>query len=158
MAGRPTVVLVHGFPDNSAVWDGVADLLAERFHVVRYDVRGTGGSGAPDGRDGYRLDQLAADLVAVVQAVSPGRPVHLVAHDWGSLQGWHAVTEPDYAPLFASYTSISGPCVDHIDAWTRRQIRRLRFGSVLRQLLHSWYSGLPSRAQRDQAQPSRLHG
>jgi len=139
VVGRPTVVLVHGYPDNSTVWDGVSDLLSERFHVVRYDVRGTGGSGAPDDRAGYRLDRLAADLAAVVRAVSPDRPVHLVAHDWGSIQGWHAVTEPDYASLFASYTSISGPCIDHIDAWMRRQVRRLRFGSVLRQLLHSWY-------------------
>jgi len=140
-AGRPTVLLVHGYPDNSTVWDGVADLLAERFHVARYDVRGAGGSAAPASREGYRLDLLAADLAAVVRAVSPGRPVHLVAHDWGSIQSWHAITEPGYAPLFASYTSISGPCLDHIDAWMRRKIARLRFGPVLRQLAHSWYIG-----------------
>ncbi len=139
--GRPTVVLVHGYPDNSTVWDGVADLLAERFHVVRYDVRGTGGSAAPPDRAGYRLDTLAADLASVVRAVSPDRPVHLVAHGWGSIQAWHAVTEPDLAPLFASYTSISGPCLDHIDAWMRHQLSRLRFGPVLRQVTHSWYIG-----------------
>src|ERR1051326_5334046 len=91
VVGRPVVVLLHGYPDNSTVWDRVAELLAERFHVVRYDVRGAGGSGAPGDRGGYRLDRLAADLAAVVRAVSPGRPVHLVAHDWGSIQGWHAV-------------------------------------------------------------------
>jgi NAD(P)-dependent dehydrogenase (short-subunit alcohol dehydrogenase family)/pimeloyl-ACP methyl ester carboxylesterase len=139
--GRPVVVLVHGYPDNSTVWDGVAELLAERFHVVRYDVRGAGGSAAPADRAGYRLDLLAADLAAVVRAVSPERPVHLVAHDWGSIQAWHAVTEPAYATLFASYTSISGPCLDHIDAWMRRKISRLRIGPVLRQTAHSWYIG-----------------
>lgn len=135
----PTVLLVHGYPDNSSVWDGVADLLSGRFHVVRYDVRGIGGSDAPAGRDGYRLDRLAADLAAVVRAVSPGEPVHLVAHDWGSIQSWHAVTDPDLASLFASYTSISGPCLDHIDAWMRAKTVRLRLIPVLRQLLHSWY-------------------
>jgi NAD(P)-dependent dehydrogenase (short-subunit alcohol dehydrogenase family)/pimeloyl-ACP methyl ester carboxylesterase len=137
--GRPTVLLVHGYPDNSSVWDGMAELLAERFHVVRYDVRGTGGSAAPTDRAGYRLDRLAADLVAVVRATSPDRPVHLIGHDWGSIQGWHAITDPEYAPLFASYTSISGPCLDHIDAWMRRKLTRLRFGPVLRQVTHSWY-------------------
>jgi NAD(P)-dependent dehydrogenase (short-subunit alcohol dehydrogenase family)/pimeloyl-ACP methyl ester carboxylesterase len=135
----PTVLLVHGYPDNSSVWDGVADMLADRFHVVRYDVRGTGGSEAPSGRDGYRLNHLSADLAAVVRAVSPDAPVHLVAHDWGSIQSWHAVTDPDLAALFASYTSISGPCLDHIDAWMRGKLRRLRLVPVLRQLLHSWY-------------------
>ncbi len=137
--GRPTVLLVHGYPDNSSVWDGVAELLAERFHVVRYDVRGAGGSAAPGDRAGYRLDRLAADLATVARATSPDGPVHLIGHDWGSIQGWHAITEPAYAPLFASYTSISGPCLDHIDAWMRRKLTRLRFGPVLRQLTHSWY-------------------
>ncbi|HEY3609902.1 MAG TPA: SDR family oxidoreductase [Pseudonocardiaceae bacterium] len=137
--GRPTVLLVHGYPDNSSVWDGMAELLAERFHVVRYDVRGTGGSAAPSDRAGYRLDRLAADLVAVVGATSPDQPVHLIGHDWGSIQGWHAITDPEYAHLFASYTSISGPCLDHIDAWMRRQLTRLRLAPVLRQLTHSWY-------------------
>jgi NAD(P)-dependent dehydrogenase (short-subunit alcohol dehydrogenase family)/pimeloyl-ACP methyl ester carboxylesterase len=138
---RPTVLLVHGYPDNSSVFDGMADLLADRFHVVRYDVRGAGGSAAPADRAGYRLDRLAADLAAVVRATSPNRPVHLVGHDWGSIQAWQAVTEPDYAPLFASYTSISGPCLDHIDAWMRRKVARLQLVPVLRQLVHSWYIG-----------------
>ncbi len=39
--GRPTVVLVHGYPDSKEVWSRVAPRLAERFHVVAYDVRGT---------------------------------------------------------------------------------------------------------------------
>ena len=46
--GRPTVLLVHGFPDTSAVWAPVAQLLATSgFHVVAYDVRGAGDSGVP---------------------------------------------------------------------------------------------------------------
>ncbi len=137
----PTVLLVHGYPDNSSVWNGVVDVLAERYHVVRFDVRGTGASEAPAHREGYRLDHLAADIAAVARVTSPGRPVHLVGHDWGSIQAWHAVTDPRYADLFASYTTLSGPCLDHIDAWLRRNVRRLRLAPVLRQLTHSWYIG-----------------
>jgi Lysophospholipase len=44
---RPTVVLVHGYPDSKEVWSEVATRLAEHFHVVLYDVRGHGGSTAP---------------------------------------------------------------------------------------------------------------
>lgn len=138
---KPTVLLVHGYPDNSSVWHGVAELLADRFHVALFDVRGTGGSEAPADRAGYRLDHLAADIAAVAKIVSPGGPVHLIGHDWGSIQAWHAVTDPRYAHLFASYTSISGPCLDHLDALMRRDIRHLRLRPVLRQLLHSWYIG-----------------
>lgn len=139
--GAPTVLLVHGYPDNSSMWDGVAERLAGRFHVVRYDVRGCGRSEAPVDRSGYRLEHLAADLAAVARVASPGRPVHLVGHDWGSVQSWHAVTDPRYTDLFASYTSISGPCLDHVDYWLRRNLLRLRLGRVLRQLTHSWYIG-----------------
>ena len=119
----PTVLLVHGFPDDHAVWDLVADRLAADHHVVTYDVRGAGRSGVPAGRDGYRMDALTHDVGAVARATSPDRPVHLVGHDWGSIQSWHAVTDPALAPLFASFTSLSGPSLDHGAAWVRARLR-----------------------------------
>ena len=39
---RPTVVLVHGYPDSSEIWGPLAQLLSNEFHVVAYDVRGAG--------------------------------------------------------------------------------------------------------------------
>jgi pimeloyl-ACP methyl ester carboxylesterase len=86
--GAPTVVLVHGYPDDAAMWEPVAEPLAARFHVVAYDTRGAGVSDAPKRTAGYRLERLVDDLAAVVDATSPDRPVHLVGHDWGSVQGW----------------------------------------------------------------------
>jgi pimeloyl-ACP methyl ester carboxylesterase len=137
----PTVVLVHGFPDTSAVWNPVADRLASDHHVVSYDVRGAGNSEDPGSRAGYGLPFLVDDLVAVLEHTSPDSPVHLVAHDWGSIQGWEAVTTKGVAHRFASYTSISGPPLDHVGLWTRRHrsLRRADLGPVLRQGFHSWY-------------------
>lgn len=135
----PPVLLVHGYPDNASVWDGVVPLLAERFRVVRYDVRGAGQSGQPSGRDGYRMERLVDDLLAVVRERFPGQAVHLVAHDWGSIQAWRAVA--DAPELFRSFTSISGPDLGHIATWARarRGVRHLR--QVLRQTVQSWYIG-----------------
>lgn len=116
---RATVVLVHGFPDDHTVWDGVVALLAPDHHVVTYDVRGAGSSDAPRSRAGYRLGQLVDDLVAVADATSPDEPVHLIGHDWGSIQGWHAVADPAVAPRLRSFTSISGPHLDMAAAWLR---------------------------------------
>ena len=90
--GAATIVAIHGYPDNASVWDGVIELLSQKYHVVSYDVRGAGRSGTPGSRAGYRLDQLEADFNSVIEAVSPDRPVHLLAHDWGSIQGWQCVT------------------------------------------------------------------
>jgi NAD(P)-dependent dehydrogenase (short-subunit alcohol dehydrogenase family)/pimeloyl-ACP methyl ester carboxylesterase len=140
--GAPTVVCVHGYPDNHTLWDGVAADLALRFHVVSYDVRGAGESGKPRQRQAYRLDQLVRDLAAVIDAASPDRPVHLLAHDWGSIQAWHAVTGLRLRGRIASYTSISGPCVNHADHWFRTRLRRptpRALRELLTQLRSSWY-------------------
>lgn len=136
----PTVVAVHGYPDDRHVWDGVAgELAAAGHHVVAYDVRGHGGSDDPPGPSGYDLEALATDLRAVCDAVSPDEPVHLLGHDWGAIQAWHAVTGTGLDGRVASFTSISGPCLDHIGLFLRRRSARdLR--PVLRQALHSWYS------------------
>ncbi|WP_028925550.1 SDR family oxidoreductase [Pseudonocardia acaciae] len=140
----PTVLAVHGYPDDHTVWDGVVAELADRFHVVSYDVRGAGESTAPASRAGYRLDQLAADLAAVAAAVSPRRPVHLLAHDWGSIQAWHAVTGGALDGGVASFTSISGPDLDHAGAWFRSRLRRptpRRLRELFTQLAASGYIG-----------------
>ena len=137
---QPTIVMVHGYPDDHTVWAGVVRELADRFHVVTYDVRGAGASGRPRVRSAYTLRQLAADLGTVIDAVSPTEPVHLVAHDWGSIQSWEAVTEPRFADRLASYTTISGPCLDHAGWWLRKPHRQPR--AVLRQLRDSYYVAL----------------
>ncbi|WP_116243766.1 SDR family oxidoreductase [Nocardiopsis sp. FIRDI 009] len=136
---RPTLLLVHGYPDNASVWAALAADLAADHHVVAYDVRGAGRSTAPDDRSGYRMDQLARDVVTVADAVSPDAPVHLVGHDWGAIQSWHAVTEPAHAHRFASYTAVSGPNLDHAGHWLRRRPDGLRH--VLRQSVRSGYIG-----------------
>ncbi|HEY1968357.1 MAG TPA: SDR family oxidoreductase [Pseudonocardia sp.] len=140
-----TLVAVHGYPDDHTVWDEVVEELAQHYHVVTYDVRGAGDSGAPDDRRGYLLDQLADDLRVVLDAVSPDRQVHLLAHDWGSILCWHAVTDERLAGRVASYTSISGPALDHAGQWMRARLRRpspRRLAELLRQLRSSGYIGL----------------
>ena len=130
----PPVLLVHGYPDTHEVWDPVARLLAERHFVIRYDVRGAGASGAPRGVRQYRLTHLADDIFAVIAATSPDRAVLMVGHDWGSIQSWEAATDPRAVGRIAGYTTVSGPCLDHVGHWVRRKDRG---GSG--QLRRSWY-------------------
>ncbi|MEU3662628.1 SDR family oxidoreductase [Streptomyces sp. NPDC032940] len=140
---QPTVVLVHGYPDSKEVWSEVAGRLAGRFHVVLYDVRGHGRSSAPNPlRGGFTLEKLTDDFLAVADAVSPGRPVHLVGHDWGSVQSWEFVTVKRTEGRIASFTSMSGPSLDHFGHWINRRIKRptpRRVGQLLGQGAKSWY-------------------
>ncbi|GGP40961.1 SDR family oxidoreductase [Streptomyces calvus] len=143
---RPTVVLVHGYPDSKEVWSEVAPRLAGRFHVVAYDVRGHGRSTAPRPlRGGFTLEKLTDDFLAVADAVSPDRPVHLVGHDWGSVQSWEFVTVGRTAGRIASFTSMSGPSLDHFGHWIDRRLKRptpRRVGQLLGQGAKSWYAYL----------------
>jgi pimeloyl-ACP methyl ester carboxylesterase len=111
---RPTVVLIHGYPDTREMWRPVMSLLSRRFHTVAYDVRGAGASDVPRGFAAFDLAQLGDDLRAVIGAVAPGKQVHLVGHDWGGIQGWEFATLPRFDGQLASFTAIAAPSLDHV--------------------------------------------
>ena len=140
---RPTIVLVHGYPDSKEVWSLVSERLQERFHVVLYDVRGCGRSTAPKPlRGGFTLEKLTDDFLAVADAVSPGEPVHLVGHDWGSVQAWEFATAERASGRIASFTSVSGPSLDHLGHWMKRRATHptpRRAAQLLGQSAKSWY-------------------
>lgn len=63
----PAVVLVHGWSLNRHVWwRQISELSAAGHRVLALDLRGHGSSDVPT--DGYEIDRLAADLVAVLDA------------------------------------------------------------------------------------------
>lgn len=138
---RPTILAIHGFPDNHHVWDGVAQELAGRpYNVVAYDVRGAGESSSPTQRSGYLFAQLVADIDAVIDSLGVGR-VHLLGHDWGSIQAWAAVTDESVMRKVASFTSISGPHLQYAGAFLRSARTPRAVARVARQLISSGYIG-----------------
>ena len=137
---RPTVVFVHGWPDTHHVWTEVARRLADDVRVVAYDTRGLGSSDSPRGVSAYRIETLADDLYAVAGAVSPDAPVHVVAHDWGSIQSWEAMSRDDAADHFASFTTISGPSLDHVGILLRENISHPTPRRLLDTLVQSFFS------------------
>ena len=66
--------------------------------------------------------------------------MHLLAHDWGSVQAWPALTDPRLSGRIAGFTSISGPSLDHASAWLRSAHRHSR--AAARQIAHSYYTVL----------------
>ncbi|MCV7193427.1 alpha/beta fold hydrolase [Mycolicibacterium brumae] len=136
---RPTILAIHGYPDNHHVWDGVAEDLSSRFNVVAYDVRGAGDSGEPADRSGYLFPQLVADANAVIDHLGVDQ-VHLLAHDWGSIQGWAVVTDPAVMPKIASYTSISGPNLAYAGKFLRSARDARSLVDIAKQGLASYYT------------------
>ncbi len=139
---RPTLVLIHGYPDTKELWDGVMAGLSDRFHLAAYDVRGAGASSAPRGPAAYDLERLADDFEAVIAAVAPGKRVHLVGHDWGGVQGWEFATLERFRDKLASFTAIAAPSLDQVAAGGQSLARRPTPGHLLElagRLRRSWY-------------------
>lgn len=85
----PDVVLVHAFTSNMAVWmfTSLVDVLAERFRVTMYDLRGHGFSDVPP--SGYTSADMAGDLRKLHAALNL-EPAWLVGHSFGGVIGMHA--------------------------------------------------------------------
>ncbi len=99
------VVLVHGVPDTSEMWDPLVAELS-RDDVVRLRLPGFG-EPVPDGfastKEEY-VDWIVGQLAEI------GEPVDLVGHDWGSLMTQRvALTRPE---LLRSYTLSNGAITD----------------------------------------------
>lgn len=85
----PPVLMLHGFPQNLAMWATVAPKLAEKFTVVCADLRGYGDSTKPKcsaDRSNYSFRAMANDQVALMKKLGFGR-FHLIGHDRGARAG-----------------------------------------------------------------------
>jgi pimeloyl-ACP methyl ester carboxylesterase len=89
----PPLLLMHGWPQTWYAWRLVMPALARDFSVVAPDQRGTGLSGKP--ADGYDTGTLAADLVALMDALGHQR-FAMAGHDTGMWLGYAlAADHPD---------------------------------------------------------------
>ncbi len=111
-AGRPCVVLLHGFPELAYSWRKVMPALAqEGFRVLAPDQRGYGLTTGWDGRyDGdlasFRMLNLVEDVIALLAKLKV-KKAHVVGHDFGSpVAAYCALTRPD---IFKSVALMSAP-------------------------------------------------
>lgn len=79
---KPPVVLLHGLTMNGACWAPLARALEEDYDVVMPDCRGHGNSSAPD--RGYCYDNLAADVLTLIEALGLASPV-ILGHSMGGM-------------------------------------------------------------------------
>ncbi len=97
LVGRgPLVLMVHGFPESWYSWrHQMGPLAAAGFAACAIDVRGYGGSETPHAVEAYAMENMAADVAGVIDALSPKAPAVVIGHDWGAPIVWHtAVLHP----------------------------------------------------------------
>ena len=98
-----TVVMLHGWPDDSRLWRTQSDAFAERgYRVIAPDLLGYGRSQRHTDLERYAGARLAADLLALLDRLGVGR-FDLVAHDWGAVVGWEmAAAAPERITSYAA--------------------------------------------------------
>jgi pimeloyl-ACP methyl ester carboxylesterase len=85
-ASAPAVLLLHGFPQSRHCWRGVLPHLAG-FRTVVPDQRGYSPGARPEAVEAYRMPELVADALALLDALGIGQ-AHVVGHDWGAAVAW----------------------------------------------------------------------
>jgi proline iminopeptidase len=83
-ADRPVLLVLHGGPGGDYRYLLGLRALSDARRVVFYDQRGTGLSPRVPAAS-ISVDGYLADLDAIVDQVSPGRPVDLLGHSWGAM-------------------------------------------------------------------------
>lgn len=114
-ASAPALVMLHGYPQTSAMWHLMAPKLAERFQVVCLDLRGYGRSDKPASdpeHKTYSKRAMALDVVAVMENLGHQK-FWVCAHDRGGRvahrlgldhpERVHAMTILDIAPTREMY-------------------------------------------------------
>jgi len=89
----PVLMLSHSLGQDHGMWDPQAGELSARFRVLRYDIRGHGASSAPPGD--YRVEQLAADVVGLADALGIERFAFCGLSLGGMIAQWLAANVPD---------------------------------------------------------------
>lgn len=122
-ADAPTVLLLHGFPSSSRMFDALMRLLADRYHLVAPDYPGFGNSDAPaPEKFAYTFDAIADVLGAFTDALHLDRYT-LYLQDYGGPIGYRlAVAHPERVTALIIQNAIA-----HEDGLGRLQAQRKGF-------------------------------
>ena len=86
MAGDgPPILLLHGHPQNSAMWHKIAPDLSKKYTVILADLRGYGDSDKPKGNDdhsNYSKRIMALDMIYLIENLG-FKKFNLIGHDRG---------------------------------------------------------------------------
>lgn len=125
--GKKLALCLHGFPELHYSWRFQIPLLVEQgYRVWAPNMRGYGGSSKPASIRDYALDNLCADVAALIDA-SGAEEVTLIAHDWGAIVAWAFAIQKIRPLKRLVIMNVPHPMVG------KREIRHWR------QLRRSWY-------------------
>ncbi len=120
-AAPPTILFHHGIGAESGIWTDWVHALADRYRLVRFDMRGYGRSDVPAADAAWSVDLLCDDLLAVADT-SETRHFHVVGESMG---GTIALAAALRHPARIRSVTVSnaahvGGSIENVAAWRRR--------------------------------------
>jgi 3-oxoadipate enol-lactonase len=138
-ADAPPVVLIHSLGTNLHLWDAQVPSLAERYRVVRYDLRGHGLSGSPSQRE-FTVDDLAGDLDALLDALAIPRAKVVGLSIGGTIAQRFAAAYPDRVERLV--LAATGSRVGTAESWSERitTVERDGMAPLIDGTMTRWFS------------------
>lgn len=136
--GLPIVMLSHSLGANMAMWDSQMDALTSRYRVLRYDLRGHGGSDVPVGA--YSIDRLGRDVIELLDSLKIER-VHFCGLSLGGMVGqWLGFRAPErlHSLTLANTLAYMGPPT----SWDERiaAVRTSGMKAIREAVLARWFT------------------
>jgi 3-oxoadipate enol-lactonase len=136
--GAPPVVLSNSLGTTLAMWDPQVAVLAERFRVIRYDIRGHGGSPVPPAP--YDIADLGTDLLALLDGLRIERASVCGLSLGGMTAMWVAANAPERVErlVLCSTSARLGPP----EAWADRAaaVRAGGMATVADTVVGRWFT------------------
>jgi pimeloyl-ACP methyl ester carboxylesterase len=124
------IIFLHGFPEFWYAWRAQISFFAEKgYRVIVPDQRGYNLTSKPFGVKSYCLNNLIADIAALIQKLTDKKVV-LVGHDWGGAVAWQLALH--YPQLLHHLVILNMP---HAEVFNQT------LKTNLTQMLHSSYAG-----------------
>jgi pimeloyl-ACP methyl ester carboxylesterase len=124
----PLVILLHGFPEFWYGWRQQIPYLASAgYRVWAPDQRGYNLSDKPDGIVAYTLDELADDVIGLIDAAGQ-KQAFLIGHDWGAVVAWWVAAK--YPDRLARLVTLNVP---------HGAVMQKNLRSNFAQMRKSWY-------------------
>src|SRR5690606_40711764 len=91
-ASLPPILFINSIGLDHTMWDRQAEMLANRFRIIRYDSRGHGKSDVTGGE--YTIEGLGLDALAVLESVGAEKASIVGSSIGGMTAIWLAATYP----------------------------------------------------------------
>lgn len=138
--GERWVSFVTGIANDLTMWDGQVAALQRDFRILRYDLRGHGGTQAT--RPPYTIELLVRDLIGLLDALKIRRTQLVGLGLGGAIAQAAAIDHPDHFPSLAACCCRARMVPDFAAMWhkLRETVSRNGVESIVEQTAQRWFS------------------